>query len=177
MSFSNDSATRIQAQTFENLKQRYENQYKEKLEAVTQNLKEARLVERAKEAEEVEGLFEDILGKLDVLIEFVVTRHGELPEELIELVAARQEQRIEKTLPQPIDLADSDVKADVLPLANVGAVAGSVIGRAAPLMNGQVMKVQNGTVGWTDAETGAFRTRSLQTVREEVRQLLAHLRK
>jgi hypothetical protein len=51
-----------------------------------------------KAADLAEKTFEELRQTMDTLIEFIVLNHGDIPETLMEIIAARQEQRIAKSL-------------------------------------------------------------------------------
>lgn len=172
MSFSSSSVQdRIKEQTSENLRLRAE----QKL-ADAEHMLSMERAGRQQELVEVDELFQAILGKVDVLLEFIVQRCGELPPELLELIAERQEQRIEATLPGGIDLTDTDAETGLLPQANlsIGVVAGSIIGRSAAGQDGQILRRAGDTVEWTDPD--GFKTKSLTTIRKEVQRLLSTLK-
>lgn len=179
-SSSDDPAQRIQAQTYENLKHRSD----EKIAKAEHELAMEKAA-RLKDALDADKLFDAILGKVDVLLDFIAQRCDGIPPELIELIVERQEQRIGATLPGGIDLADSDVIPNVLPLANIGAAAGSLVGRTVTGIgpgllpagqDGQVLRVENGKFGWGDDPSPDFRPKSLQSIRDEVRRLVGHLK-
>lgn len=175
---SNSTADRIQQQTLQNMKTLYEGKVRV-AEDETQRIKDQRRLE----AEETEALFEGLLGNVDMLLKFLMQHHGhELPEEILELIADRQEARIEaasSTNTTPgfgvVDLADADVVAHQLPIANIGAVAGSVLGRSAPSSDGQILRRgADGNVVWRD--TNFTTPKSLEAVKEQVRRLVTRLK-
>ena len=170
---SDDIANRINQQTQENLKHRYE----EKVRVAEEETARVRM-QRVAEAAEAAELFNLLLSKVDLLAKFITQHHEhELPEEILELIAKRQESRIESNLIWGgVDLADTDAKVTLLPLANVagGSIQGhklTGIAPPAPTSDGQVLRYQGGTVTWSDPNLET--PKSLVAIREQVRPLVA----
>lgn len=194
---SNNTADRIQQQTLANMKNLYEGKVKV-AEEETQRI----LEQRKLEAKETEALFEALLDKVDMLAKFLMQHHeGELTDEILELIADRQEARIESTMGSGggsaapgfggLDLADTDAVTVVLTNTNIGPVAGSVLGRSASSTgamtghslsgigpsssDGQVLRRDvDGNVVWTDPNLTT--PKSLADVKEQVRRLVTRLK-
>lgn len=164
-SSKDDVTQRLQEQTNLYLKQNYEN----KVQEIQRKLDGLRAI-RTREAEETAELFHALIDKMDRLLEFIAQRCDGIPPEIIELIAERQEQRIEACLPASgIDLADTDAVTGLLPSSGGLPINGGVIGQS-----GQVLRRSNGTVGWTTPDD--FAPKTLQTIRAEVERLVGKMK-
>lgn len=163
-----DIQQRINSQTFENLKNRYE----VKTAEVQAELERERALRKA-ETEEADILFSQILEKMDILLDFIAQCHDGIPAELEELIGERQEQRIARNLP-PSDFVNEGVKeGDLAHLAGM-----SVLGRSAT--DGQVLRASGGKLSWgsidladSDVKSSSFEPKSLARIRDEVKRLIA----
>jgi hypothetical protein len=185
---SNSTADRIQQQTLQNMKKLYEDKVKVAEDETARVLEQRKL-----EAKEIEGLFEALLGSVDTLVKFLLQHHdGELPAEILELIAERQEARIEATIGGSIDLADTDAVTRPLPTVTIaGPAHASVLGRSAASSgamsghavagilpsssDGQILRrTVDGNVVWTDPNLTT--PTSLAAVKEQVRRLVTRLK-
>lgn len=101
-SSTRDSASRIRELTNKTLTDRAQlrgNAAQEELNIAVANLAEARRAHKQSD-DEADKQLKTLCVAFDTLIEFIVLNHGELPDKLVEIIAARQEQRIEASMPK-----------------------------------------------------------------------------
>lgn len=114
MSSSNrDSASKIRELTNKTLlgrAQQRDREAKAELEKAISDLAEAKRAYK-QSSDEVDQQLEELCVAFDTLVEFIVLNHGDIPEKLIEIIAARQEQRITASLPKPADPKPIEVNA------------------------------------------------------------------
>lgn len=141
MPFSNnDSAARIREQAnkllLERAQQREQEQERRANKAL-QDLADERIAHRHSK-ELADAQLDELCVTLDTLIEFILLNHGEIPSKLAEIIAARQEQRIERALPQG-SFVDEGVKEGNTLVVGAAMTDGQF---------GQLLKAQNGTLAW-----------------------------
>jgi len=129
-SSSRDSAARIREQTNNTLLQRAQQREKDAqtwARKAEQDLVDARALHK-KSADEADEQLKTLCVAFDTLVEFILLNHGEIPEKLVEIIAARQEQRIETSLPKADFVHQGVQESDVVKL-DVGKL---VVGAVAP---------------------------------------------
>ncbi len=126
---SQDITERIKQQTNENIQRRLRDQLAE-----AQQQLELSQTEHLKDRLRYEAELEDALKIVDTLLDFIAQRADELPVELLEVIAVRQEQRIERALPREAAAGDGQPNS-----ANAVVVVGGA---------GQVLRMVGGQLSW-----------------------------
>ena len=148
-SSSRDSAARIRELANKTLTDRAQlnaRTAKDELDKAVADLAESRRAHKQSSAEADEQL-KTICVAFDTLIEFILLNHGEIPEKLVEIIAARQEQRIVASLPKA-DFINQGVQEDdvvtakttkfILAPSQLSTVARELVGQALSRPSGRL---------------------------------------
>lgn len=138
MSSSSDRIKDLTNKTLLQRAQQREKEAEERARQLSLQLDDLKATWR-KGAEQADEQLTQTLKIVDTLIEFIVLNHGDLPEKLVDIVAARQEVRIAKSLPG----VEAETEATYTGYARLNSTP-------AASLDGQILRINKGIVSWVD---------------------------